>query len=507
MVHKGVLVVDFGGQYTQLIVRRVRELGIFSEAVPYHKFSKESLENVVAVILSGGPRSVLEDNAPTIDFSLIPTSLPVLGICYGHQFLAHVAGGKVESAIDREYGKRLLNIVGDGLVTGMKDKTVWMSHGDQVISPPFDCTITATTDTCPVAAFESTSRLMFGVQFHPEVSHTPSGFELLRQFLIERAHIAPNWDSASFIQDALAEIKSTVGNKRVLCGVSGGVDSSVVAALMHEAIGDQLTCVFIDHGLLRKDEAASVVETFSQHFHPKLVAIDAREQFLTALKGITDPEEKRKIVGAEFVRAFEVHASEFSDCEFLAQGTLYPDIIESGLPHTAKIKTHHNVGGLPDWMKLRVIEPVKWLFKDEVRAVGRALGLPEEMIDREPFPGPGLAVRILGEITAERVKIVQDADAIFREELRARGLHKEIWQSYAALLDIRSVGVMGDERTYQQPIVLRAVQSEDAMTAQAVNIPFDALEAISTRIVNEVAGINRVLYDLTSKPPATIEWE
>lgn len=508
MNHQIVLVVDFGGQYTQLIVRRVREHHVYSEMVPWTRAEEAIRERKPdAVILSGGPRSVLEPGAPSIDLALLH-GIPTLGICYGLQLLAHLKGGRVEKATEREYGRRHLRSVAPGsLVSGLSSDQVWMSHGDQVLEAPPGFAVTASTESCPVAAFEHPSERTFGVQFHPEVSHTPDGRTVLRRFLFDQAGLKGDWTSEAFITESIARIREEVGGRRVLCAVSGGVDSSVVAAIMTEALGDQVTCVFVDHGLLRKNEARDVVEAFSSHFHPRLVAIDAKEQFYAALRGIREPEAKRKAIGAEFVRCFEAHADELKGCDFLAQGTLYPDVIESGSPTAAKIKTHHNVGGLPDWMRLKVIEPLKWLFKDEVREVGRKLGLPEEMVEREPFPGPGLGVRILGEVTPERVRMVQEADWIFRSELRARGLHRGIWQSYAALLDVRSVGVMGDERTYQQPIVLRAVQSEDAMTATAVDLPFEALEHISNRIVNEVHGVNRVLYDLTSKPPATIEWE
>lgn len=508
MKHQRVFVVDFGGQYTQLIVRRVREIGIFSEMIPWTTATQRLTEDRPdAVILSGGPRSVFEENAPTIDPKVLE-GLPVLGICYGQQLLAHLFGGTVESIENREYGKRNLESTQPGsLASRMQNPQVWMSHGTQVTAPPPGFSVTATTDSCPIAAFENPDKRIYGVQFHPEVSHSPSGKELLEGFLKEKAGLQGDWTSESFIEEAIASIRQEVGDKRVLCAVSGGVDSSVVAALMTQALGDQVTCVFIDHGLLRHKEAEQVVDQFTNHFHPRLVAIDAHEQFFGALHGITDPEQKRKIIGAEFVRCFELHADDLKGCDYLAQGTLYPDVIESGSPTAAKIKTHHNVGGLPDWMRLKVIEPLRWLFKDEVRQVGRKLGLPDQMVEREPFPGPGLGVRILGEVTPERVRIVQEADWIFRQELRAAGVHKQIWQSYAALLDVRSVGVMGDERTYQQPIVLRAVESEDAMTATAVKIPYAVLEVVANRIVNEVQGVNRVLYDLTSKPPATIEWE
>jgi GMP synthase (glutamine-hydrolysing) len=383
-----------------------------------------------------------------------------------------------------------------------------MSHGDQVETLPPGFVLAATTDTCPIAAFEDVATRRFGVQFHPEVTHTPAGREILRRFLFDFAGLKGDWTSESFIEDEVAKIRATVGEHgKVLCAVSGGVDSSVMAALLIRAIGDRAVCVFVDPGILRKNEAAQVVETFAGHFKANLKVFYESERFFGALKGLTEPEAKRKAVGEQFVRVFEDHADDLAGCDYLAQGTLYPDVIESGSPTAAKIKTHHNVGGLPAWMRLQLIEPLRWLFKDEVRAVGRKLGLPDDIVDREPFPGPGLAVRVLGEVTPERVAMTQEADAIFRSVLRERGLNRGIWQSYAALLDVRSVGVMGDERTYEQPIVLRAVESEDAMTARAVNLPFEVLEHVAMRIVNEVVGVNRVFYDLTSKPPATIELE
>lgn len=470
--------------------------------------NKLSTDRPDAVILSGGPRSVLEPGAPHLDLSLIE-GLPVLGICYGQQLMAHALGGTVEKASHKEYGSRTIEPTSDStLVSGLASNQVWMSHGDQVTALPPGFEVTATTESCPVAAMQNVAARQYGVQFHPEVSHTPDGKTLLKRFLFDVAKLAGDWTSDRFIEEEIEKIRATVGpTGKVLCAISGGVDSSVMGALLIRAIGERAVCVFVDHGLLRHGEAEQVVETFQGHFKANLHAYTEHDRFFGQLAGVTDPERKRKIIGEQFVRVFEDHANELEGCDFLAQGTLYPDVIESGSPTAAKIKTHHNVGGLPAWMTLKVIEPLRWLFKDEVREVGRKLGLPDDIVDREPFPGPGLGVRVLGEVTPDRVRMVQEADWIFRSVLRERGLNKGIWQSYAALLDVRSVGVMGDERTYEQPIVLRAVESEDAMTARAVALPFETLEHIANRIVNEVQGVNRVFYDLTSKPPATIELE
>jgi GMP synthase (glutamine-hydrolysing) len=506
-VHETLLVVDFGGQYTQLIARKVRELNVYSEIVPWNSPNLGAKwGSAKAIILSGGPRSVLDADSPSVPAELLSGGKPILGICYGQQLLAKLLSGSVRKVDKSEYGRQVLQPAASAALLE-RPAQVWMSHGDSVVRLPEGFRVAGSTDTCEVAAMEDVARRLFGVQFHPEVTHTEGGRDILRKFLFEQAGFQGDWSSKDFAAEAIEGIRRQVGQGRVLCGVSGGVDSTVAAALIAKAIGHQLVCVFVDHGLMRKDEAAQVRETFQTCVEADFVAVDAADQFLEVLKGVIDPEEKRKRIGAEFIKVFEQHASEFGDCQFLAQGTLYPDVIESGSPTAEKIKTHHNVGGLPEWMRLELVEPLRWLFKDEVRAVGRELGLPREAIDRQPFPGPGLAVRIVGEVTSERVKIVQEADWIFREELRAAEVDGEIWQSYAALLDVKSVGVMGDGRTYERPIVLRAVASEDAMTAYAVNIPFQVLQKVATRIVNEVPGVNRVFYDLTSKPPATIELE
>jgi GMP synthase (glutamine-hydrolysing) len=509
-LHERVVVLDFGGQYTQLIARRVRECQVFCEILPYHTpLDALRAREPKGIILSGGPASVYEPNAPRVGPALFEMGIPILGICYGHQLMAQVLGGEVRPAAQREYGHtRLLVRHSEPLFAGLeRELSCWMSHGDVVVQPPPNFSTLAETVNTPVAAMGDPQRRLYGVQFHPEVAHTPFGKQLICNFLFKVCGCRGDWTPTNFIEESIRAIREEVGGARVLCAVSGGVDSCTVAALVQRAIGDQLTCIFVDHGLLRKGEAEEVRQLFTHHFPTRLIFVDARERFLQRLQGITDPEQKRKIIGEEFVRVFEEHADEIADCHFLAQGTLYPDVIESGTPIAAKIKTHHNVGGLPPWMRLKVLEPLRYLFKDEVRAVAEQLGLPESIVWRQPFPGPGLAVRIVGAITPERLHQVREADAILNEELTRAGWHRRVWQAFAVLPDVRSVGVMGDQRTYQHPVVLRVVQSEDAMTAEPVELPWELLLHIARRIVNEVPGINRVLYDLSSKPPATIEWE
>jgi GMP synthase (glutamine-hydrolysing) len=511
-----VLVVDFGAQYAQLIARRVREAQVYSEVVPHTASVAELLaKSPAAVILSGGPSSVYADGAPSVDPALFEAGVPVFGICYGFQAMARALGGTVAHSGDREYGRTevALREPGGVLHTGLPARhPVWMSHGDSVTEAPAGFTVTASTEGTPVAAFEDVDRRLAGVQYHPEVGHSPHGQEVLRRFLRDVAGIRPQWTTASIVEDQIAAVRERIGGGRAICGLSGGVDSAVAAALVQRAIGDRLTCVFVDHGLLRSGERAQVERDFVAATGVRLVTVDARQTFLDALAGVTDPEAKRKIIGREFIRAFEQAARDLQHedgYDFLVQGTLYPDVVESGGgTGAANIKSHHNVGGLPDDLKFQLVEPLRSLFKDEVRRVGTELGLPETIVHRQPFPGPGLGIRIIGEVTADRLDVLRAADGIAREELTAAGLDRDIWQCPVVLLaDVRSVGVQGDGRTYGHPVVLRPVSSEDAMTADWTRLPYDVLERISTRITNEVPDVNRVVLDVTSKPPGTIEWE
>lgn len=507
---ESVLVIDFGAQYAQLIARRVRECKVYSEIVPYDITPEEILKRgAKALIFSGGPSSVYQEGVPRPHPGIFELGLPVLGICYGHQLLARELGGRVEPTGVREYGKTEMEVTAGSVLfeeLPLRQK-VWMSHGDSVLEAPQGFRVTARTAASPVAAMEDIKRRLYGVQFHPEVVHTPLGKEILKNFLYSAADLLPSWTMVSIIEQAVQETREAVGDNKIICGLSGGVDSATAAVLVHKAVGSQLTCVFVDHGLLRKGEAEQVEDTFRRHFHINLIHVKAQERFLTRLRGVVDPEVKRKAIGEEFIRVFEEVARELKDTHYLVQGTLYPDIIESGTRDAARIKSHHNVGGLPEDMDFTLVEPLRNLFKDEVRAVGEELGLPEEIVWRQPFPGPGLAIRIIGEVTAEKLQILREADAIVVEEVKRAGLYRELWQSFAILPDIRTVGVMGDERTYAYPVVVRAVTSEDAMTADWARLPYKVLERISSRIINEVGGVNRVVLDISSKPPATIEWE
>lgn len=506
-----VIIVDFGGQYAQLIARRVRECGVYCEILPYTKTAEEILaHDPKGIILSGGPSSVNVEGAPKMDTAVFNAGVPVLGICYGMQLMCSSLGGKVARPDKHEYGHTLFFRDGScPLFEGVSEKTaVWMSHGDSVADMPAGFGLAGHTELTPTAAVADEARRLYGVQFHPEVVHTEEGTQMLKNFLFGICRCEGGWSMGSYIDIAVQQIREQVGSHKVICALSGGVDSSVAAVLVHRAIGDQLTCVFVDHGFLRLGEAEQVVETFRNKFHMNLIHVDASEHFMSLLKGVTDPETKRKTIGAEFIHTFQREADKLDDVKFLVQGTLYPDVVESGTATAATIKSHHNVGGLPKDMKFQLIEPLRELFKDEVRELGRQLDMPEEVVNRQPFPGPGLAIRIIGEITEERLDILRRADFIVRDVIQKRGLYNDIWQSFAILpASIRSVGVMGDERTYDYTVGIRAVTSSDGMTADYVRFPWEVLDEMSRRIVNEVEGVNRVVYDVTSKPPSTIEWE
>jgi len=510
-----VLVLDFGGQYSQLIARRIRECGVFSELLPHDTDIERIRERRPrALILSGGPASVYADGAPPLRRELLELGIPVLGICYGMQLMVHDLGGKVEAAEAGEFGRTDLTLLerGGSLLAGLPEQQAcWMSHRDAVFEPPPGFRALASSPASPVAAVEHAERGLYGIQFHPEVVHTPYGTEILSRFLRQVAGCEREWSPASLIAEQVDRIRDQVGDAGVVCGLSGGIDSATAAVLVHRAIGDQLTCVLVDHGLMRKNEAEQVVETFRDRLGVPLINVDAGDRFLERLGGVTEPEAKRKIIGEEFIRVFEEQANALDDVRFLVQGTLYSDVIESGgdgRSGAATIKSHHNVGGLPDDLDLHLVEPLRMLFKDEVRAVAAELGLPENIVWRQPFPGPGLGIRIVGgEITRERLEILRDADAILQEEVRSAGLYRQLWQSFCVLPVVRSVGVQGDERTYAYPIVIRAVTSDDAMTADWARLPYDLLERVSSRIINEIRGVNRVALDVSSKPPATIEWE
>ncbi len=505
-----IVIVDFGGQYNQLIARRVREANVYSEVVSWRTpIEKIKEKNPKGIIFTGGPNSVYAEKAPTLSKEIFELGVPVLGICYGMQLMSHLLGGSVKRADQREYGKIMLKLEApSALFDKVEDGSIcWMSHFDYVEKAPEGFTITATTDNCPVAAMENVEKGLYGIQFHGEVEHTPFGRQLISNFLFNVCKCSGNWNMGDFAKEKIAQIKEIAGTDKVLCALSGGVDSSVAALMVHQAIGKNLTCIFVDHGLLRKNEGDEVEKVFLEDFEMNFIRVDAKERFMSKLAGVSDPERKRKIIGEEFIRVFEEEARKLEGIKWLVQGTVYPDVIESGTDTADVIKSHHNVGGLPEDMDFKLIEPLRDLFKDEVRKVGLEIGLDENIVWRQPFPGPGLAIRILGEITEEHLKIVRDSDAILREEIKKAGLDRDVWQYFTVLPNIRSVGVMGDERTYSHTVGIRAVTSIDGMTSDWARIPYEVLDKISSRIVNEVDNVNRIVYDITSKPPSTIEWE